>query len=278
MYNLPSYGGSFSQYDNIQFLSPERAKNIELLDKLSGGVKEKKTILETVHKPLVESISTLVNGRKVSAYHMLTDIDTQREIDSMKSLSKLKKLGINYNICVNKRYTQLPPAETCEYPEKISMEPGGKLTPGHYGCYLAHKDAFFKGLESDSDFILIFECDCVIDVSYEEFMEKLEFACSILDKTDLLMFSFGYHNNTNIVARHEDYWEVDRFYGAHAYLIPRRSFENIKRMYDTCKWNVTDLLFAEKLNHYRTGIFETPITKQAAGYSILDKVYNEERH
>ena len=103
-------------------------------------------------------------------------------------------------------------------------------------------------------------------------------ACDILNKTDLLIFSLGFHNNSHIIERNEDYWVVNKFYGAHAYLIPRKSFDIIKNMYENNKWNVTDLLFVEKLDQYKTGIFETPITKQAAGLSILDKVYHEERY
>ena len=158
------------------------------------------------------------------------------------------------------------------------MEPGGKLTPAHYGCYLAHKGAFYEGINSDSEFIFIFECDCVIDIPYQEFIDKVNLACDILDKTDLLMFSFGFHNGTNIVEKNDDYWVVNKFYGAHAYLIPRKSFDIMRNMYENNKWNVTDLLFIEKLNQYKTGIFETPPTKQAAGYSILDKIYNDDRH
>ena len=159
------------------------------------------------------------------------------------------------------------------------MEPGGKLTPGHYGCYLAHKGAFYEGLKSGSDFILIFECDAVVDVDYGEFVDKMKFACDVLNNDiELLMFSFGFHNNTNIIDKKDGYWTVNKFYGAHAYLIPKRSFVIIDKMYQNCKWNVTDLLFAEKLDMYKTGIFETPITKQAAGLSILDKVYHEERY
>jgi GR25 family glycosyltransferase involved in LPS biosynthesis len=172
----------------------------------------------------------------------------------------------------------LPPVETCEYPDSVSMEPGGKLTPGHYGCYLGHKSAFYKGIQSDSDYILIFECDCVIDIDMGEFIKKVDLACDILNRTDLLMFSLGFHNNVHIIEKNEDYWVVNKFYGAHAYLIPRKSFDIIKNMYENNKWNVTDLLFVEKLDQYKTGIFETPITKQSAGYSILDKIYNDDRH
>ncbi len=225
-----------------------------------------------------DKIEEKLNSKTIIAMHMITDIDTEREVDSMISLSKLENYGIEYIPCINRRYTNLPPAETCEYPEKISFEPGGKLTPAHYGCYLAHKNAVLDGIHRNADYILVFECDAVIDVPYNEFIEKLNFASKTLNDTDLLMFSFGFHNNTNIIDKYEDYWVVNKFYGAHAYLIPRKSYSVFKNLFENEKWNVADLLYAEKLDKFRTGIFETPITKQASGFSILDKVYHEERH
>ena len=277
MFNLPNYGGEFSKYKNVSYLTNDLNQNVEIIKDIFNLKNE------VVESKLIEEVQTNLSGlekpsRKISAYHMLTDIDTDREVSSMISLIQLKRYGISYKSCINKRYTELPPIETCEYPEKVNMEPGGKLTPGHYGCYLAHKGAFYEGINSDSDYILIFECDCVIDIPYVEFMDKINLACDILDKTDLLMFSFGFHNGIHILEQNPDYWVVNKFYGAHAYLIPKKSFGIIKDMYETCKWNVTDLLFVEKLDQYKTGIFETPPTKQAAGYSILDKIYNEDRH
>lgn len=274
MYNLPNYCGEFSKYDNIDFLTSDLEYNVKLIERALN-------VKSDTNKKSTEEVKTVIKSdikNKISAYHMLTDIDTDREIKSMISLTKLKSYGIDYHTCVNKRYTELPPSDTCEYPDKISMEPGGKLTPGHYGCYLAHKGAFYEGKNSDSDYIMIFECDCVIDVTNDQFIEKVNSACDILSKTDLLMFSFGFHNNVHILEKNEDYWVVNKFYGAHAYLIPKRSFSIIDSMYKDSKWNVTDLLFVEKLDQYKTGIFETPITKQAAGVSILDKIYNEDRH
>lgn len=268
---LPNYSNIFDN-PNISFLSTNKQENVEKI-KHSLGIKSQTKKIQS------KEVAQSKKNFKTSAYHMLTDIDSDREISSLISLSKLSDYGITYNTCINKRYTELPPAENCEYPDKISLEAGGKLTPGHYGCYLAHKSAFYQGINTDSDFILIFECDAVIDVSYTEFIKKMNFACEVLNNNEeLLMFSFGFHNNTNIVDKKQDYWIVNKFYGAHAYIIPKRSFEVIDNMYQTCKWNVTDLLFAEKLDMYKTGIFETPITKQAAGLSILDKVYHEERY
>ncbi len=271
---LPNYSDIFN-HSNIKFLSKIKEENVNKIK----DILNLNNVLPSKIKTEVVSIEDLKNEWKISAYHMLTDIDTDREVSSLISLSKLSKYGINYHTCINKRYTELPPSDSCEYPDKISMVPGGKLTPGHYGCYLAHKDAFYQGVESDSDFIIIFECDAVIDVSYDEFVSKMNFACDLLnEREDLLMFSFGFHNGVHVVEQNTDYWVVNKFYGAHAYLIPKRSFSNIDRMYRESKWNVTDLLFSEKLDMYKTGIFETPITKQAAGLSILDKVYHEERY
>lgn len=261
MYNLETYAGDFSKFENVSFLTNDIRSNINMI----------KNILK------IDNISNK-SENKISAYHILTDIDSDREVRSVISLTQLKRRGIEYNSCINKRWTDLPPKESCKYPEKISMEPGGNLTPGHYGCYLGHKDAFYRGFESDSDFIFIFECDAVIDVDMNDFMEKVNSACDILNKTDMLMFSFGYHNNTDILEKNNDYWVVNKFYGAHAYLIPRKSFDVIDKMYKNSKWNVTDLLFVENLNQYKIGIFKNPPTKQAGGISILDKVEHEDRY
>ena len=273
---LPNYSDIFN-HNNISFLSTLKSDNVKKIKDILGLTKFIKfeNKFEEV-KDISEKVDKL--GNKISAYHMLTDIDTDREVASLISLSKLSNYGVDYHTCINKRYKDLPPIDSCEYPEKVSMEPGGKLTPGHYGCYLAHKDAFYKGLQDNPNYILIFECDAVIDVETEDFIDKINQACDILKNSDLMMFSFGFHNNVHIIDKNPIYWTVDRFYGAHAYLIPKKSFGVIDNMYRNSKWNVTDLLFAEKLNQYKIGIFETPPTKQSAGYSILDKVYNEERY
>jgi glycosyltransferase involved in cell wall biosynthesis len=259
MYNLKTYGRDFSNFKNVNFLTNDINSNLYLIRNKLNIQKNK-------------------NKSEISAYHILTDVDSESEVQSQISLTKLEKFGINYKALVNKRWTTLPPSETCEYPDKISMETGGELTPVHYNCYLAHKDAFYRGFNDNSEFILIFECDAIIDVETKEFVNKIKLACDILNKTDLLMFSFGFHNGVHIIDKNSTYWTVNRFYGSHAYLIPKKSFGIIDKMYRESKWNATDLLFSEKLNQYKIGIFENPPIKQASGWSILDKVYNEERY
>ena len=276
LYRLPTYSNEFANNERVTFLTSSHEENVRLISELANIGNIETTPVVTI--PQVQQSTSKKASRNISAIHILTDIDTNREIRSMQSLSKLKDFGIDYRPIVSKRYTDLPPAENCKYPENISFEPGGKLTPGHYGCYLGHKAAFEKGLEISNDYILIFECDAVLDIPHQEFMEKLEFACKLLDEKDLFWFSFGFHNNTDIIERNSDYWVVNRFYGAHAYLSPRKSYAEFKNMYETSKWNVADLLFVENLSHRKCGIFEVPVTKQAAGISILDKIENNDRY
>ena len=275
MYNLDTYSVEFSNHEGVELLTTFE-ENLKRINSLFSKVIEE----EPFYTPFIElqEAPCIPCKKKITAMHILTDIDTPREIRSMQSLTKLKNHKVDYIPVISKRYTELPPAETCEYPEKISMEPGGKLTPGHYGCYLGHKKAFEMGLETNSDFLLIFECDAVIDMPMRDFIQKLNYACTVLQETDLFWFSFGFHNNANIIEKNTGYWVVDGFYGAHAYLIPKKSYAEFKEMYDKSKWNVADLLFVEKLKHKKAGIFEKPITLQAAGYSILDKIETNDRY
>lgn len=272
-YQLPIFCKKLETYENtydglVTYITNDLEKNKDkILDFL-------------MFNKLDNSISDEIDKEKISnvnLYHILTDIDSDREIESMNSLTKLEDYNINYNHIISKKYTLLPPKENCKHPDKISFEPGNSLTPGHYGCYLGHKKAFYQGLKDDKDFMIICECDCALNVSYKNFVDCLNLAKIKIDEDDLLMFSFGFHNNTNIIEDKEDYYIVNAFYGAHCYLIPKKSYKIIDEMYQNSLWDVTDLLFAENLNKYKIGIFKEPITKQVQGFSILDKKYNEER-
>ena len=124
-----------------------------------------------------------------------------------------------------------------------------------------------------------FEADAFIYTGLEEFVEIVHKACFISERDDV--YYIGLANNSSM-----EKIEVNDMFSrtaanqdlAHAYLIPRKSFQAFKAMYENSKWNVADLLFVEKLNQYKAGVFETPITKQAGGYSILDKTINDDRY
>lgn len=222
------------------------------------------------------------NDVKPKILHILTDIDSEREVKSVQNLSKFIDYGFDYIPIVNKRYVDMPPLKTCAYPEKFSEVPGNALTPAHYGCYEGHKKAFMSGL--DSEYMLIFECDCVLDVTHEEFVNKINLAKSYIEKQHFALISFGYHNNSNIVggvldsSSEDDLCIVKAFYGAHAYLIHRKFYPLFIDIYNNAKWDTPDLFLSNNLSDYKIGVFKKPLTKQLAGFSILDKIYHDERY
>jgi glycosyltransferase involved in cell wall biosynthesis len=290
IHNLHNYADDFARYELVDFLSNNLDSNANLvLEKLNLSSTIKPRVLEPeikavvipeVQKPIIMDIKPKVPKMdyKISAYHILTDIDTEREVRSVADLSQLEDYGIKWNPIISKRYTELPPKETCAFPEIVSMEPGGALTPAHYGCYLGHRKAFETGYKENPDYMLIFECDCILDVPHQEFVNKVMESIEIIEKEDLLLFSFGHHNGQSILEKNDNYYVVFEFIGAHAYLIPRKSYQIIYDTYQTAKWNVADLWMGNNFRSYRQGILPHPITKQAGGISILENLANEDRY
>ena len=270
MYNLDNYADDFAKNKNVEFLTSDFESNIRIVLE-SLNIKRKEQCI------IIEEKETKKNV-KVSSYHILTDIDTEREQRSIADISKLEDFGINWNPIISKRYTDLPPIETCAFPEIVSMTPGGKLTPAHYGCYLGHRKAFETGYKDNPDYMMIFECDAILDVSHSQFVNIIEQAIEIIEKEDFLMFSFGHHSGQSIIEEKDNYFAVYEFIGAHAYLIPRKSYQIIYDKYQKEKWNVADLWMGNNFRNYRHGIFKHPVTKQAGGISILENLANEDRY
>ena len=258
MYNLPNYGDDYIN-DDIQFLTNDFNTNLEIL---------KGIIPEKFHK--VEN-----KNKKVLLLHLLTDVDSDREVKSVNDLKRLSDYNFDYKACVNERYTELPPSENCAFPEIISMEPGGKLTPAHYGCYLAHKDALVENVDSGYDYMMICECDCGINVDINEFVDEVSYACSVLDKDNISIYYFVHHHDEHIIEDKGRYSKVGCVIGAHCYLIHKSYFKFFVDLYNKTPWNVTDLFFANNLRRFPVAATNKLLTKQYAGYSILEKLYNE---
>ncbi len=278
MYNLTNYANDFARFNNVSFLTSDFDSNINLILENLSIQKSNKQNKNSVKIDTNFNQNSLKNTNRISTYHILTDIDTEREIRSIADLSKLEDFDFSYNTIISKRWTELPPKETCAFPDIVAMEPGGKLTPAHYGCYLGHRKAFETGYIDNPEYMIIFECDCILDTTHEEFVKKVNEAIEIVEKNDLFMFSFGFHNNQSILSKEEKYYKVYEFIGAHAYLIPRKSYKTIYDTYQNEKWNVADLFMGNNFRNFVHGIFPKPITKQAGGISILENLANEDRY
>ena len=220
---------------------------------------------------------------RIQIKHLLTSPFNAREYISIASIKQLQKYGIDYTQSVTEVYKDIPPAEHCRRPEHISKDnkpgelwPGaglGWITGGHYGCYLAHKNAV-DSLDDKYDYTLIFEADAFIYTGLEEFVDIVHKACFISERDDV--YYIGLANNP---SRSKE--RVDELFSktahnqdlAHAYLIRNKDKQWWKDRIADCEWDVGDLWYNHIFYKYPVKRYTTNkmYSNQAEGFSLLDQ-------
>jgi hypothetical protein len=220
---------------------------------------------------------------KIQIKHLLTSPFNAREYISIASIKQLQKYGIDYTQSVTEVYKDIPPIEHCRRPEHISKDnkpgelwPGaglGWITGGHYGCYLAHKNAV-DGLDSKYDYTLIFEADAFIYTGLEEFVDIVHKACFISERDDV--YYIGLANNP---SRSKE--KVDELFSqtahnqdlAHAYLVRNKDKQWWKDRIADCEWDVGDLWYNHIFAKYPMKRYTTNkmYSNQTEGFSLLDQ-------
>jgi hypothetical protein len=210
---------------------------------------------------------------------MLTKPDDEREKKSINNLIKLTKY-VEYIQVVNEPYTEFPPIQNCLRPNDVDIQPGYmKLSPGHYGCYSAHKNGFLDNLNESQDFILIFECDAYIITDTETFMKKCYKAFEYCIKYNIPIFSFGSFDKNKALNIEDDVWQTKDCIEAHAYLIPYTWYSKLKDIWLNEKWDVADLFITEHISKkYGTLFYSEPLSHQTKGVSLIDKKLSEKNY
>jgi len=97
-------------------------------------------------------------------------------------------------------------------------------TPGAIGASLSHISCWRRLLESDADYLVVFEDDTLVT---EEDMEKIDSLIPNMPKWDIWLL--GTHawafSGVPLTKRTKGWWKVKQFTGAHAYIISRRGAE-----------------------------------------------------
>jgi hypothetical protein len=220
---------------------------------------------------------------RIQIKHLLTSPFNAREYISIASIKQLQKYGIDYTQSVTEVYKDIPPAEHCRRPEHISKDnkpgelwPGaglGWITGGHYGCYLAHKNAV-DSLDDKYDYTLIFEADAFIYTGLEEFVDIVHKACFISERDDV--YYIGLANNP---SRSKE--KVDELFSqtahnqdlAHAYLVRNKDKQWWKDRIADCEWDVGDLWYNHVFYKYPVKRYTTNkmYSNQTEGFSLLDQ-------
>ena len=214
---------------------------------------------------------------KIRLVHILNHPEGEREIQSIKSLSELENFGIDYVQSISPLWKQLPPAGNCNRPNAISATPGDYLlSPGHYGCYLGHKNAVELPNNYDYDAIVIAECDAILQIPAKEMAEKMKMTYFSSIRNDLALVSFG---KTLPGYPHQkledDLLCSDRIVEAHLYQIDSLYLPLIHSKFSNMPWDVTDLWYDTFFKDCKRGIYKKPYALQARGVSYLDNFYKD---
>lgn len=206
--------------------------------------------------------------KSIDLVHLLCVPEHQREKDSVECLQKLQS-HVRYIKHLNPPYTEKPPVDNCHRPLSVVHKHGakGQLWCGHYGAFLAHKRAVLE--EFNSDFLLICECDCYLNISHSEFINELNKACDFIEKQNIAYMSFG-NEEPNITYSNHDYTIVSQIFKTHCILFPRSSKEFLVNAFHNCAWDNIDFFYNRIFAGQRLAITNKVFAKQI-GNSLIDQ-------
>ena len=233
-------------------------------------------------------IAKRATKKKIKVVHLVTNPETPREKESIEQLSKLKDFGIEYVIHNNEPYTKKPPTENCAYPERVTESFGdARLSPAHYGCFLAHKYGILGEFADDVDFFIVAEADCKITVPIEDFVKMLYRVGEAMEKNDITYFSFGDKQNMETgyleSPKIKDFDGIDFMYETNkiicvqCIMFKKSDREFLINILQKEKWHAADLWYLDMFWKYkkRMAILSEPMAIQADGTSLIDRKEKE---
>lgn len=231
------------------------------------------------YKGDVNTLNPLKTGNsdkpKIRVVHLVTEPETNpKELRSIHSLKDFANAfdNVEYHQKINEIYRDLPPVDTCNRPNDVALSPGYfKLSPGHYGCFLAHKNGISLPDNNQYDFILVFEGDVIIDAPYQELYDNLIRWSQLAKEENVDMVGFGNYCAERYDGEREDLMlNLSIFAPAQSYLINREKLPTFVEKFENCKWDAFDL-WMTKVAKLHGAMANKIYTKHLPGYSIVDR-------
>ncbi len=204
--------------------------------------------------------------------HLLSRPEDERERRSQAALAPLEALGVELRTCANPPYEGRPPAEGCRRPEAV-VDAGGlvdgqrQLGPGHYGCFMAHRQAVEHYLTEDLDALVICECDCLPTLPPRAFYRALQEACAWAADSGVAYLSMG---PGGAADRPEPFTLVPRIYQTHCVLFPGWIRPYLTLAFERHPWDTIDYWYNSVFWRHRCAVRARPAAVQAPGWSLLD--------
>lgn len=222
--------------------------------------------------------------KKIRLVHILTDVNSKREIASINQLEKVSKFGIEYVPQINKIYDKDDWMDIVP----ITGNNPKNYRRGHYGAFLSFKKAFLDNFTEDLDALILCECDCGLSVSTEKFFEIVNKSIDFCNKHNIKYFSFG--DRYSYGVEQSPLWGLDEDFPefqittkiilAHCLIIPNHAREYFKYAFENYSWESPDIWFNEvvwKSGQSSHGIMRIPIAFQHPGESIIDSVWKNKQ-
>ena len=215
---------------------------------------------------------------RIKLMHLVTEPDTnEKEIKSIENIRDFcDKTGIKYEQRINKIWKGLPPIDTCNRPHDVQDKPGYyKLAPGHYGCYLAHKNAILAKDNKEYDYVLVFEGDVVVDYDYNKLTNALDRFSRISNETNMDVIGFGNPTAARNLSgpKVEDiHTDVTPFIPAQSYLINNSKLNEIQNKLNALPWDAFDMWVCN-VAKLRVGTADVIYTKHIPGFSIIEQEF-----
>jgi hypothetical protein len=164
--------------------------------------------------------------------------------------------------------------------EQQVQQYGTALTPAHYGCYQAFKDAILSEF-NDCDFLIVCEGDCIIETPIEEFINTVEYCATKLVENGIEYMSFGdkdtleYGWPQSPVIRdvNDKMYLTNHLIGLQCIMFPAHIAPWLKETLRIHKWDAADIYFNTIFAGDRMGIVKKRLTTQADGFSLIDNTH-----
>jgi GR25 family glycosyltransferase involved in LPS biosynthesis len=101
-----------------------------------------------------------------------------------------------------------------------------ELSRGAVGCYLSHISIYKKIADSNVDYGIVFEDDCIVT---NDFYQRLQYGLSVIpDNWDIFLLGLMCIK----CDINKEYMKIDRFWGTHSYIIRKKSAAKILQYLD----------------------------------------------
>jgi len=228
---------------------------------------------------------------RIKLVHIQTTLNDEREQASRSSLEVVRNYGWEYVLHTNEPYKSLPPVHTSLRPHCVSMElfdeqktreVGTALTPAHYGCYEAFKNAILSEFHN-CDFLIVCEGDCIIDTDVNRFISTVEASCPVIEDNNIGYMSFGdvdtlehgWKQSNPIRDLNDFMFITNHIIGLQCIMFPKKAADYLKHQLRTHPWDASDIYFNIIMGKsgFEMGIVKERLTTQADGHSLIDNTY-----